>query len=389
MLQMFRVLPPFAPDYSGVGNVFYELNSLIVINGADGCTGNYVGSDEPRFLSNQSGVYSSGLREIHAITGDESYLTIGIKKALSLRRPSLIVLLATPNSSIIGTDHHGIGKVLQKETGLPVLAFETNGLDTYEEGASKAFLSIAENVLQQKGCRDPYSINIIGAIPLDYWQKAQIESIKKKFGQEGFRINSCWCMGSTLDEIRTSADAALNIIISVAGIETGRYLEKKFGIPHLVGVPVGALHTALFVKKIKDVLKKKSSIENNQFNFLPKREKIDLRKVLVIGDQVWANSYREALSLEMGMANISVASFFRMEENLLNSCDQRLNGEADLITFVEKLKLDIIVGDPLLQPVIPESINFFPVPHGAVSGKLYWKSEMDYIGERALKSFLA
>ena len=62
-------LPPFAPDYSGVCSTLFELNGIVVIHDAGGCTGNYTGYDEPRWYGSKSAIFCSGLREMDAVLG--------------------------------------------------------------------------------------------------------------------------------------------------------------------------------------------------------------------------------------------------------------------------------------------------------------------------------
>ena len=44
-------LSPFAPDYSGVSSVLFDLHTVTAMHDASGCTGNYTGYDEPKMAS--------------------------------------------------------------------------------------------------------------------------------------------------------------------------------------------------------------------------------------------------------------------------------------------------------------------------------------------------
>ena len=71
MRRLYRYLPPFAGDYSGVCSVLYELGGMICIHDAAGCTGNYTGFDEPRSYNSRTLIYCTGLRKTDAILGNE------------------------------------------------------------------------------------------------------------------------------------------------------------------------------------------------------------------------------------------------------------------------------------------------------------------------------
>ncbi|MFQ9086536.1 MAG: hypothetical protein ACLR6H_07100 [Roseburia sp.] len=48
---------------------FFDLGGIIVMHDASGCTGNYTGYDEPRWIGSKSAVFCSGLRRIDAVMG--------------------------------------------------------------------------------------------------------------------------------------------------------------------------------------------------------------------------------------------------------------------------------------------------------------------------------
>ena len=54
-------LSPFAPDYSGVSSVLFDLHTVTAMHDASGCTGNYTGYDEPRWYGSKSPIFCSGL----------------------------------------------------------------------------------------------------------------------------------------------------------------------------------------------------------------------------------------------------------------------------------------------------------------------------------------
>ena len=67
MRRLYRYLPPFAGDYSGVCSVLYELGGMICIHDAAGCTGNYTGFDEPRSYNSRTLIYCAFLLGIGCV----------------------------------------------------------------------------------------------------------------------------------------------------------------------------------------------------------------------------------------------------------------------------------------------------------------------------------
>jgi nitrogenase molybdenum-iron protein alpha/beta subunit len=125
-------------DQSGAVSVVFPMDSLTVIIDAGGCTGNICGFDEPRWFSQKAMIFSAGLRDMDAIMGRDKELVRKIKEAAELLHPSFITLIGTPVPSVIGTDYAGLKHEIEKQTGIPVAAVNTNGMDGREKGIEKA-----------------------------------------------------------------------------------------------------------------------------------------------------------------------------------------------------------------------------------------------------------
>ena len=131
-------------DQSGAVSVVFPLDSLTVIIDAGGCTGNICGYDEPRWFSQKAMIFSAGLRDMDAIMGRDRELVRKIKEAAELLHPSFITLIGTPVPSVIGTDYAGLKHEIEKQTGIPVAAVNTNGMDCREKGIEKAKEALKE-----------------------------------------------------------------------------------------------------------------------------------------------------------------------------------------------------------------------------------------------------
>ena len=131
-------------DQSGAVSVVFPLDSLTVIIDAGGCTGNICGFDEPRWFSQKAMIFSAGLRDMDAIMGRDRELVRKIEEAAELLHPSFITLIGTPVPSVIGTDYAGLKHEIEKQTGIPVAAVNTNGMDCREKGIEKAKEALKE-----------------------------------------------------------------------------------------------------------------------------------------------------------------------------------------------------------------------------------------------------
>ncbi len=376
---LYKKLPPFAPDYSGVCSVLFELGGLVVVHDAGGCTGNITCYDEPRWYGNSSATLSSELRELEVVLGDDSKVFNKIEKAVADLKRRFIAILGSPAPMVIGTDYGAIATSLAKKTNLPVLAFDTNGMKYYDEGVSMAFLQLAKKFTRPPLVTKDKAVNIIGATPLDLGDRSHMEELMLLLLNAGCEEVCCWSMGSTLEQIEEGAQANLNIVVSRAGLEGARYLQNHYNIPYLVGIPIGKEETRSFVANVRSLLgiAHKEEIDKKSANLA-----VDKRTVLIIGEQVMGNSLRKYLRREKGLEKVTVASFFNMDNSLLEAGDIPLKHEDQLTKLIENQRFDVIIGDPLYQTFVPtKDICFLEFPHVAVSSRLHWDKKLEYIGD--------
>jgi nitrogenase molybdenum-cofactor synthesis protein NifE len=366
MKNLFRFLPPFAPDYSGVCSALFELGGLLIILDASGCTGNYTGYDEPRWYGSPGRVLCSGLRELDAVLGDEAKLLRKAEAYLKTHQTPFIALLGSPAPMIIGMDYRAIAKEMAQRFEIPALAFDTAGLRYYDQGAAWAFLEAARNFVKPPQRKVANGVNIIGALPLNLGNSANFRMLRQTVEEHGYSIVSCCSMDCATEAVSRMSEAELNLVVSVSGLEAARYLEAVYGIPYLVGLPVGRLGIA----RIGELLQHGCS------GWLAQEES-SLQKdgpaALVIGEQITVNAIRYCLRNEFGFARVDVASFFLMDQGLMEKGDRRLQAEGDLTALVEAGNYEVIVGDPLYQPLTASGRRavYIGLPHYAVSSKIF------------------
>ena len=94
------------------------------------------------------------------------------------------------------------------------------------------------------------------------------------------------------------------------------------------------------------------------------------KKVLVVHQQVIANSIRDVVREHDEDAEVTVASWFSMEKDLLEEGDVSLRDEDDYIELVENGSFDVIFADPCMKRMVPGFAGEFEdAVHFAVSGK--------------------
>ncbi len=343
MKGLRKYLAPFAPDQSGAVSVLYELGSLLAIVDAGGCTGNVCGFDEPRWFTRKSAIFSAGLRDMDAILGRDEKLVEKMADAEEALDVQFAAIIGTPVPAVIGTDYRALKQMLEKRTGLPVLTVDTDGTRLYDSGAEKAYLALFQTFATEKQPVRPGRIGVLGATPQDLSDLCAPEKIRAAYGDEAEVI--CYGMGSGLDEVREASAAEKNLVVAPCALQAAQYLKQTFGIPYEVGCPLAA-------------------------EFVPDETQCEGKRVLVVHQQVMANSIREEL-LRRGAASVTVASWFRMDPALSKAGDVSLAEEEDLISLASGNAYDVIIADPLMERMIPDFTGLFvPAVHFAVSGKL-------------------
>ena len=158
-----------------------------------------------------------------------------------------------------------------------------------------------------------------------------VSSIKKWLLDNGFSVQSCFAMDSSLDEISTAPQAAVSLVISSDGIAVAKYLFDTYGVPYVVGVPVGKS----FSKKLSADLKR-------------------------------------AVSEGVGIRNSEV----------LSGTDIFCEEEAELEKLFSQHKT--VIADPLFRPICKEA-SFVSLPHVAFSGRCFLKDIPDLIDKDVSK----
>ena len=387
MRQSYRILPVYTGDVSGVCSALYELGGMTVMHDPSGCNSTYNTHDETRWYDRDSLIFLSGLCEPDAIMGNDEKFINDVVGAARLYAPAFIALCNSPIPYLNGTDFAGISTVIEQRTGIPSFYIPTNGMHDYVSGAGLALGNLAckllggEEVPVKRGDRRR-SVNILGMTPLDFAADGCAASLKRKLKEAGWEICSSWAVDCTLEELRHAPEAAVNLVVSSAGMRTARYLREKFGTPWLAGIPTGrfagpvmrALREAVSrnvcgcVYKAYDRQRLFGSGDGMKETGSTAKE---LPPVILIGEPVVSCSIAEALEAEGRKTYVIAAT----EESgpLVREQDLTAGGEEETENAVAALYTPgtAIIADPLYKYVCPDRARFIELPHLAFSGRLY------------------
>lgn len=353
---LWKGLTPFAPDQSGAASVFYELGGILAICDAGGCTGNVCGFDEPRWFGERSAIFSAGLRDMDAILGRDDRLVAKLTDAAEKIDANFAAVIGTPVPAVIATDYRALQRMCEKKTNLPILTVDTNGMELYDVGEEKAWLTLfktfaGKDVASQKEASEEddsskkMKIGVLGLTPHDVSDLNIEEKFRKSENENTHYI--CYGMRAGIDKVKTAGSADKNLVVAPAALETAKYLEKEFGTPYEMGYP--------FVDELIPELGYES------------------KKILIIHQQVIANAIRQEIRTRSDEQNkeVTVASWFMMKSELSEEGDLSLKEEKDYCKLVQNGNYDVVFADENMRGLVPGfKGTFVNVRHFAVSGKL-------------------
>ncbi len=385
MNQTARIISIYAADTSGVCSALYEFGGMTVIHDASGCNSTYTTHDEPRWYDMDSMMYISGLTENDAVMGNDDKFIDDLVTAAEELRPEYIAICASPMPAMIGIDMDAIAYEVENQTGIPAFYVKTNGMQSYITGAGNAFLKLSErftgtldelkdSATDIDNVASGTRVNILGMTPLDFPLGTDKE-IRKWLVKNGFEVNSCIGMGTSLDEVRRLNRADVSIVVSSAGRPLAESLKQRYGIPYIVGVPYGKCFAAFLAEELRTAAGKKGTPGEVVTNVAGKYRSFDSR-IAVVGESVLATSLAAAISVCTGQGTRVLETVGDGDMSQLSESDISCDDEERL---EEELKAsEIVIADPLFRPICGDG-EFIRLPHDAFSGRCYKSEEINMI----------
>ncbi len=441
MARLSLYLPPAAGDYSGAASVLFGLDCLAVLVDAGCCTRNYTEYDEPRWARRRKTTFSAQLRTLEATLGDESRL---IEQTAEMAREldvSCVALLGTPVPAVTGMDLAGIACEVEAATGLPTLGVETSGFATYEQGASKALCALLGRFAQGgalgeaartgatdpgnggahgKAARNPLHVNILGLGPQDFQCEEDMAACIGWFEQAGAVVDFVTSSEYTLADVARAGGSDASVVVAWSGLEAARLLERRFGIPCVIGRPwcaedahtlleqarralaTGCPSTPAAVGNTVPALDAPDHAPGASEGAAPERmasptpaasqAQPPLPCLLLIGEQIAMNSLRMHIRKTLARAgqevpSITVATRFCAEPTLAEPGDLSRIGEAELVAWGHARPGFAWIGDPLFACLPGFSGNALAtLPHEATSSTLHAAQARTLVGDAALKA---
>ncbi|WP_419785330.1 nitrogenase component 1 [Pseudodesulfovibrio sp.] len=384
-MKEYHHLLPLATGYFGVSSALYDYEGLVVVYGPAGGAWHINIEDEPRWYRGPATVVGAGLLEMDVILGnDDKFIDNIVKTAKGLNR-KFVALSGTPISEIIGTDLKGFARTIAARTDMPVFMVPTAGSEPYPEGASKAFLALAEKFMDADAPKIGNGLNVLGAIHLSVGKETHLDPLYKALQEDGYWLEGLFSgplLGrlDPLEGVRNAPGASVNAVVSSSGLALAERMYADYGIPFVVGMPVGLAGYEKFLDMLGGSDPK--SAEDGE----PVRHK----HAVVIGEPVMSYGMKYCLEHDFGVDRVDVLSVTPSDPMFRNSegCagvlgekgehDRDTDDEREIGELMNADGVDLIVADPCYRPLLEGDALFVPLPHTAMSARINWDMDYEY-----------
>ena len=384
-IEIQHIVPPITSDYSGACSVLYGENILKILISPNGCK-TPVAYDEIRNID-YSLQYCTSLNELEIVTGEIKGLKESIKEIINQNQKiKFIAIISTVVPQIIGMDLESIVENIEETLDIPCVFINTNSFKNYYSGISLTLKSLANKfMLENKKIKS--TVNIIGYSPLTFGKIEKLEELFSLIKSLDLNILTVFSDNLSLEKIKNSTSAKLNLVLSYEGLALAKYMEKEFSIPYVIINVVSKYG----IENTENILKRFFYKIDNSFEKLEKRDKLDDRKVMIIASPFMAINIAASLRKDFSLANILALSLIK-ESRKFKKIEYLkflniVNTEEDLKEKIKEYKPDILISDPVYKNLINDGLTFIPLLHYGYSTRLYLELDYEYCGKKAYEYF--
>lgn len=384
-IEIQHIVPPVTSDYSGACSVLYGENILKILISPNGCK-TPVAYDEIRNID-YSLQYCTSLNELEIVTGEIKGLKESIEEIINQNKKiEFIAIISTVVPQIIGMDLETIVENIEEELDIPCIFINTNSFENYYSGISLTLNSLA-NKFMVENQKIKNTVNIIGYSPLTFGKIEKLEELFSLIKSLDLNILTVFSDNLSLEKIKNSTSAELNLVLSYEGLALAKYMEKEFSIPYIIINVVSKYG----IENTENILKKFFYKIDNSFEKLEKSGKLDDRKVMIIASPFMAINIADSLRKDFSLANILALSFIK-ESRKFKKIEYLeflniVNTEDDLKEKIKEYKPDILISDPVYKNLINDGLTFIPLLHYGYSTRLYLELDYEYCGKKAYEYF--
>jgi nitrogenase molybdenum-cofactor synthesis protein NifE len=252
--------------------------------------------------------------------------------------PSMIAIVATCITSVIGLDLEGIAEEMQGFVHADLFVFSGGGFRGFHwEGKEEVLAKLTDyytkdtKVLKDIKEVDRKRANIIGVSAEQYNHVSDVNEIKRMLNLMNIDVNTVLTGNASTEDIKKLGNAEMNIVLNDTGISAAELLKERFGTPWLYGLPIGIRNTVRWCNRVCEITNQKT-----------RHTEIadELKKYGTCFQTMKTMNFQE-ISVGISGANEYVIG---LAEFIVNECNLRLKAVVIQNSFSKKETIDFING---------------------------------------------
>jgi light-independent protochlorophyllide reductase B subunit len=205
-------------------------------------------------------IFTTGLNEEDVVMGNEMKLVKAVKEVDELYHPEMISLVATAVTSLIGIDLEAVVRELQPDVKAKLFAFTGGGFQgSYIYGIKDVFRTLIKELVVEPEVRSGTGVNIIGQTVDSFNHPSDMAELVRLLGLLDVKVNTVFTNTTSVKNIKSAANAVLNVVTRDTGVEAAQILEERFNIPYCYGLPFGIRGTVEWLEIVGQSLGKEIS----------------------------------------------------------------------------------------------------------------------------------
>ena len=169
--------------------------------------------------------------------------------------PEIIVVAPSCSTALLQED---LGQ-LSRHSGVDpekIIVHDVNPFRVQEhESAEGLFTKLVERYSLEQSMTDKPSVNLLGFTSLGFHLRSDLTSLRRILKTLGVEVNVVAPWGAGLEELRNLPAAWLNVVpYHEMGRGAAHYLREKFGMPSILGTPLGVQPTLDWIGNLLEKL---------------------------------------------------------------------------------------------------------------------------------------
>jgi len=257
-MQLYKYLPP-ASDRMGALWALSSIREAAVLEyGPAGTTHYAIEGFMQLNAEMQARLFTTHMDETDIVMGDSTRLEDTIKEVDTVYAPSVLFLVASSISSIIGTDLDTICSALQPQTQAKLIPITGGGWrGDYTLGIREVLTALADKIVEERTEELPQACNIIGVNIDCYNFQSDLRELRYLLKEAlGLTVHTVFTADTSVSEIKQAANAKFNLVLRGEGLECAELLHKRHGQPYVYGAPYGYKGTLAWLTQVSELVGK-------------------------------------------------------------------------------------------------------------------------------------